>query len=193
MEHILIISGSPGAAGSLETFVRESFRCQAKTVESAYQAKNAFSDNPYVDLALINAPLPDESGVELAKYVTQHTPANCILLIRQETAESLADLTDRYNIITVGKPLNRALLYQLMRTIDIAVRRSNAVYEENRKLEQKIKDIQTVDRAKFMMMEYKGMTEAEAHAYLEKYAMNKRKKKAIAALEIIDRINEQYL
>ena len=37
------------------------------------------------------------------------------------------------------------------------------------------------------------MTEAEAHAYLEQYAMNKRKKKSIAALELIDRINEQYL
>ena len=44
-----------------------------------------------------------------------------------------------------------------------------------------------------MLMQYKGMTEEEAHDYVEQYAMNKRKKKSIAALELIDRLNEQYL
>ena len=71
--------------------------------------------------------------------------------------------------------------------------RSLKLYAENRRLEEKIRDIQTIDKAKFMLMQYKGMTEDEAHAYLEQYAMNKREEKSIAALELIDKINEQYL
>ena len=50
-----------------------------------------------------------------------------------------------------------------------------------------------MDKAKFMLMQYKGMTEEEAHTYLEQYAMNKRKKKILAALAIIDKLSEQYL
>ena len=96
-------------------------------------------------------------------------------------------------MILLGRPLNKAMLYQIIRIIDISVKRSQSIYEENRRLEQKIKDIRTVDRAKFLLMQFEGMTEEEAHAYLEKYAMDKRRRKPIAALEIIDRINEQYL
>jgi response regulator NasT len=93
----------------------------------------------------------------------------------------------------VGKPFSRTLLYQLVKTIDIAVNRSLKLYSENLRLEKKISEIQTIDKAKFMLMQYKGMTEEEAHAYVEQYAMNKRKKKSIAALAIIDKLSEQYL
>ena len=49
---------------------------------------------------------------------------------------------------------------------------------KSEQLEEKISEIQTIDKAKFMLMQYKGMTEEEAHSYLEQYAMNKRKKKS---------------
>ena len=91
------------------------------------------------------------------------------------------------------RPVNRGLLYQLVKTADIALRRSLKLYQEKQRLERRIEEIKIIDKAKFMLMEYKSMTEAEAHEYLEKYAMNKRKKKYIAALELIDRIHEQYM
>ena len=193
MEHVLIVSGSNGAAVSLAGFLRDSFRCTARITESAYQARTALENDRETELVIINAPLLDENGVELAKFVTEQTFSNCILLLKQENAEKMAELTDRYPMFLIGKPLNKPVLYQIIRTVDIAQRRAVQFYEENLRLEQKIKDIRTIDRAKFLMMQYQGLTEEDAHAYLEKYAMDKRKKKSIAALEIIDRINEQYL
>ena len=80
-----------------------------------------------------------------------------------------------------------------MKTLDIAVTRSLKLYSENLRLEEKLREVQTIDKAKFMLMEHKGMTLEEAHAYVEQYAMNKRKKKSIAALAIIDKLSEQYL
>ena len=93
----------------------------------------------------------------------------------------------------MGKPFSKSVLYQIVRTIDIAVNRSAELYRRNAHLEEKINEIQTIDKAKFMLMEFKSMTESEAHAYIEQYAMNKRKKKSIAALAIIDKLSEQYL
>ena len=142
---------------------------------------------------MINSPLMDESGFELAEYIIENTTANCIFMIKDEQAEKVADRADKTGIIIVGKPFSRTLLYQLVKTLDIAVNRSLKLYEENRRLEAKIEDIQAIDKAKFMLMQYKGMTEEEAHAYLEQYAMNKRKKKSLAALAIIDKLSEQYL
>ncbi len=193
MEHVLIVSGSSGAGASLSEFVRESLRCNPKVVYSAYQTKTALEKDPFLELAIINAPLADESGVELAEFITQETASHCILLLRQEKAEELADHANRHQILVMNKPLNKTSLYQLLITVNVAVQRSQTLFAENQRLERKIKDIRTVDRAKFMLMQYQGMTEEQAHSYLEHYAMDKRKRKPIAALEIIDRINEQYL
>lgn len=193
MEKILVVSSNKSASEALVNFLRDSFRCTPKLVESAYQAKVVFDTDPTFELAVINSPLMDESGFELAEYIIDNTSANCIFMIKEEQTEKIADRAEKTGIIIVGKPFSRTLLYQLVKTLDIAVNRSLKLYEENKRLEEKIADIQAIDKAKFMLMQYKGMTEEEAHAYLEQYAMNKRKKKSLAALAIIDKLSEQYL
>ena len=193
MEKVLVISSNKSASEALVNFIRDSFSCTPKLVESAYQAKVYFDSEPSVELAVINSPLMDESGFELAEYIIDKAASNCIFMIKEEHAEKISERAEKSGIIVVAKPFSRTLLYQLVKTLDIAVNRSLKLYSENLRLEEKLREIQAVDKAKFLLMEYKKMTEAEAHAYLEQYAMNKRKKKSIAALEIIDRINEQYL
>lgn len=193
MEKILVVSSNKNASEALVNFLRDSFRCTPKYVESAYQAKVFLDSDPSVELAVINSPLIDESGFDLAEYIIEKTAANCIFMIKDENAEKIEGRAEKSGIIVVGKPFSRTLLYQLIKTIDIAVNRSLKLYHENIRLEEKISEIQTIDKAKFMLMQYKGMTEEEAHSYLEQYAMNKRKKKSLAALAIIDKISEQYL
>ena len=193
MEKVLVISSNKSASEALVNFIRDSFRCTPKLVESAYQAKTYLDAEPSVELAVINSPLMDESGFALAEYIIEKTAANCIFMIKEESIEKISDRAEKCGIIIVGKPFSRTLLYQLVKTLDIAITRSMALYSKNLQLEEKIREIQTIDKAKFMLMEYKSMTESEAHAYIEQYAMNKRKKKSIAALAIIDKLSEQYL
>ena len=193
MEKILVVSSNKTASETLLDFLRGSFKCTPKIVESAYQAQVHLDSDVLTELVMINSPLMDESGVEFAEYVTENTTANCILLIKAETAEKISERAEKAGVIIVGKPFSKAILYQIVRTVDIAVSRSAELYLRNARLEEKINEIQTIDKAKFMLMEYKSMTESEAHAYIEQYAMNKRKKKSIAALAIIDKLSEQYL
>ena len=193
MEKVIVVSSSKTASEALLDFLRSSFKCTPKLVESAYQAKTTLEADILTELVMINSPLMDESGVEFAEYVTKNTSANCILLVKAEAVEKLGERAERAGVIIVGKPFSKTVLYQIVRTVDIAVSRSAELYLRNAHLEEKINEIQTIDKAKFMLMEYKSMTESEAHAYIEQYAMNKRKKKSLAALAIIDKLSEQYL
>ena len=52
------------------------------------------------------------------------------------------------------------------------------------KLKEKMEEIRIVNRAKMLLMQVKGMTEAEAHRYIEKEAMDTGAKK-IAIAELI--------
>ena len=193
MEKILVVSSNKNASETLLDFLRGSFKCTPRIVESAYQAKTVLDSDIMTELVMINSPLMDESGVEFAEYVTEKTPANCILLIKAEVAEKISERAEKAGVIIVAKPFSKTTLYQIVRTVDIAVSRSAQLYLRNAHLEEKINEIQTIDKAKFMLMEFKNMTESEAHVYIEQYAMNKRKKKSIAALAVIDKLSEQYL
>ena len=193
MEKILVVSSNKNATETLLDFLRGSFKCTPKIVESAYQAKTMLESDLLTELVMINSPLMDESGVEFAEYVTENTTANCILFIQAEIADKRGERAEKAGVIIVGKPFSKTILYQIVRTVDIAVSRSADLYLRNARLEEKLNEIQNIDKAKFMLMEYKGMTESEAHSYIEQYAMNKRKKKSIAALAIIDKLSEQYL
>ncbi len=193
MENVLIISSSKGAAEQLAGFIRDYFHSSVKAVETAYQAKTLISNDLSAELAVINAPLSDESGVELAEYIAETTAAGCIIIVKAETAGNITDRLEKSGVIVVTRPFSKTMLYQMIKTVDIAARRSLRIYEKALQLEQKIEELRIIDKAKFMLMEYRNMNESEAHSYIEQYAMNKRKKKKIAALELIDKLNEQYL
>lgn len=193
MENILIISSNSAAADSLTGFIRDSFNCNVSTADSAQQARGIISGNRSWELIVINTPLRDENGLGLAEYAAEVTAASCIMLVRAEAYEKLSPSADRSDVILVSKPFSKQLLYQVIKAVDTSMRRSYALYEETVRLERKIDEIKLVDKAKFKLMQYRGMTEEEAHSYVEQYAMKNRKKKTVAASEIIDKINEQYL
>ncbi len=193
MENVLIISSRKSSADNLGIFMRDTFGCRIRTADTAQQARELLSVNRSWEVILINLPLNDESGLELAEYIAEDTAASCIVFVKAEEAEKIMDKADRNSIIVIAKPFSRQTLYQILKAVDTALRRSWSLYEETVRLERKIEEIRLIDKAKFSLMQYRGMTEEEAHTYLEQYAMKNRRKKTIAASEIIDKINEQYL
>ena len=193
MENVLIISSRKSSAEGLSVFMRDTFGCRIRTADTAQQAREIISVNRSWELVMINMPLGDESGLELAKYVAEDTAASCVIFVKAEEAEKIMDTADRSSIIVIAKPFSRQTLYQILKAVDTALKRSWSLYEETVRLERKIEEIRLIDKAKFTLMQYRGMTEEEAHTYLEQYAMKNRKKKTIAASELIDKINEQYL
>ena len=102
MEKILVVSSNKSATEALLGFLRESFKCTPKIVESAYQAKNLLETDVLTELVMINSPLMDESGVEFAEYVAGNTTANCILLIKSETADKINERAEKSGVILVG-------------------------------------------------------------------------------------------
>lgn len=193
MENVLIISSNSTASESLTEFIRGSFQCDVRNASSAAEGKTIVCGNRSWELVLINLPLSDGSGLELAEFIADSTEASCIIMVKAETAERVMDRADKNGIIVVTKPFSKNVLYQIVKAVDQALRRSWSLYEETVRLERKIGEIQLIDKAKFRLMQYMNMTEDEAHSYLEQYAMKKRLKKTVAASEIIDSINEEYL
>lgn len=185
MGQTLLVSGSEKANQSLAQFVRSADRAERiLTAQSGGEARRLLLEQE-IGILIVNAPLPDEFGHELALHAVHTTAAGALLLVKEETAEAAAEKVEPDGVLVLPKPLNRAMLFQSLRLLRAACNRMASLQNENRKLHRKIEEIRTVDRAKCILIECCGMTEPEAHAFIEKTAMDQRITKLQAANQIL--------
>lgn len=136
-------------------------------------------------MCIINAPLPDESGIRLAENITDKGISGVILIVNTDYYEEITEKTEEFGIITVAKPINKAMLWNAIKLVGAAHNKMQMMKNENDKLLQKIEDIRIVDRAKCLLVSYMSMSEQEAHRYIEKQAMDSRSTKRHVADKIL--------
>ena len=134
---------------------------------------------------LINTPLSDEFGHELAVFAAGSTGAGVVLLVKAEMADEVAVRVEDAGVFVVPKPLNRALLFGAVKLAQAANRRIMGLQRQNNILQQKIDDIRLVDRAKCALIQYRLLTEPEAHKYIEREAMDSRRTRREVAQAIL--------
>ena len=173
MKKILIVSGSDSSLNSLSQLTAEVSELSSYTAKSAAKAIELFNKNDF-DLVLINAPLPDQSGEELAENVAKNTCAGILFLLADKEPIEKAKTLEDLGVFVLGKPINKTLFLQAMRLALSAAQRLQGLKCENQKLQSKIETTKLVERAKFTLITCLKMTEPEAHRYIEKQAMDLR-------------------
>lgn len=138
-----------------------------------------------IDFAIINTPLNDEFGSELAIYFSEELNINTILVVKKDISEEIREKTEEFGITVVSRPLNKETLYQAYILQKSIRRKILGIKNENDRLKNKIEEIKAVDRAKCLLIEHEKMSENEAHKYIEQNAMKQRRKKMEIAREII--------
>ena len=111
--------------------------------------------------------------------------ASTILLFApQEHFDQISYKVEAYGVLTLTAPFDQFYFYNMIK-IAIAVQYKVQVLSSKAiQLKEKMEEIRIVNRAKMLLMQNKGMSEQEAHRYIEKEAMDTGTKK-IAIAEII--------
>jgi AmiR/NasT family two-component response regulator len=127
------------------------------------------------DVVLMDIKMPDMDGIEAARILTEERVAPVVLL----TAFSQRDLVERAKDAgVVGylvKPIQEA---DLAPAIEIALSRFQEFRELEREVDNLADQLETrklVDRAKGILMDTQGLTEAAAFRRIQKMSMNTRK------------------
>lgn len=137
------------------------------------------------DVVLMDIKMPDMDGIEAAKVLTEERIAPVVLL----TAFSQRDLVERAKEAgVVGYLVKPIQDTDLTPAIEIAISR----FQEFRELEKEVDNLQDqletrkmVDRAKGILMDSQGLTEAAAFRRIQKMSMNTRKSMREIAQAII--------
>lgn len=174
MNAILVVSSSPQGAGLLIDLIKDSsLVSQIDQAQSGSSARRRLIEKEYA-LVLINAPLSDEFGHELAVHVSRESASGVVLIVKSELADEVYGHVENDGVLVVSKPVGKALFYQALKLAAASHRRVLGLRGANEKLQNKIEEMRMVDRAKRALIHYLDMTEPQAHRYIEKQAMDLR-------------------
>ena len=185
MDSVLIVSSSEKGRSYFTELLNSCSFSQITTLKNGGEARRAMIETEY-ELVLINTPLSDEFGHELAQMISQTTTSGIILVVKSDYEDEVSEKVEDYGAVVVAKPISRVLFNQSLKLVNASRNRLLGLKSENIKLQQKIEEIRLVDRAKYSLMQYLKLDEAQAHRYIEKQAMDMRTTRAKIAQSILN-------
>ena len=181
---VLIVTASERFTDSIMPLLPMTDYWPVQTASSVAEARRWLADTEF-DIVLINTPLPDDFGMHLAIDICTGSGAGVLLLVKNDHYNEIYSKVVRYGVITLSKPTNRQMVAQYLRILCATRERIRQMQAKQATVEEKIKEIRLVNRAKWLLIECLNMTEAEAHRYIEKQAMDLRISRREAAENII--------
>ena len=184
MEQALIICDAPKGREFFEDILTKNGYEHIVVAMDGEEGKRALIEGEF-DICVINAPMHNTNPIALAKDIASKNICQVILFVREEVFESTAEAVEDYGVMTMSKPVNRQAFWSTLKLAKAASARIAIANREIKRLQKKLDEQKTVGRAKCLLIEKKQMTEAEAHRYMEKQAMDRRVSREVIAEDII--------
>ncbi len=181
----LLVGSSEKSQALLQTLLSGTGFNQCSLAQNGAEARRMLNQGEYA-LTVINTPLTDEPGIDLAVKTAQSTLSGVILLVKAEMADAISQKVEESGVLVVAKPVARQLFDQALRLSMTARNRMLMLQNQNEKLQKKIEEMRMVDRAKCALIQYLRMTEQQAHRHIEKQAMDTRQTKMQVARDIVN-------
>ena len=181
---VLIVTASDSFTNSVMPLLPVTDYWPVTTARSVGEARRKIAETDF-DIVLINAPLPDDFGMRLAIDICTNSGAGVLLMVKNDLFNDIYAKVISYGVITLSKPTNLQMVAQNLRILCATRERLRQMEAKQATVEEKIEEMRLVNRAKWLLIECLGMTEPEAHRYIEKQSMDERISKREVAESII--------
>lgn len=185
---VLVISAKENFNASLQSLFPESKYAPVQMVSSVSLAKRVLLERSF-DFVFINTPLPDDFGTRFAIEISGNKGTVILLLVRNEVYEEVCDKVTEYGILTLPKPASKQMVAHTLNFMAGIRERLRKLENKSLSMEEKMKEIRLVNRAKWVLIDELKMSEADAHRYIEKQAMDR----CVSRREIAEEIISTYL
>lgn len=181
---VLVVSASEKFNQALPELFPVTTYSPVNVVYSVSTAKRALSERDF-DFVIVNSPLPDENGVRFSAETIDSYNTVVLFLSKVEGYEDAYDKLVSHGVFLLQKPLSKPLFQAAAGWLISARERIRKTEKKTLSIEEKMNEIRAVNRAKWLLISELGMSEPDAHRYVEKQAMDRCVSKLQVALEII--------
>lgn len=137
------------------------------------------------DAVLFVLPAFTQGRAERIAALVREAAAGVAVLVRAEERAAAEETLGGLGVLVASAGANAKNIPVLLSVAVKITRRLRLLGSENVRLRGTIDDLKLIDRAKCALIQYLNMTEADAHRFIEKQAMNRRQPKREVALEIL--------
>ena len=169
---VLLVSPSEKFISSLTSLLSEDRYHPVAVAGDVASARRMLLESRY-DIVVINASVADDFGTRLALDLCRDSATGVLLLVKAEHYPDINARVSPCGVLTLSKPTSAQLVTQTMQLLCGTCERLRRMAQKTASLEEKMEDIRVVNRAKWLLIDQLKMTEAQAHRYIEKQAMDR--------------------
>ncbi len=182
---ILVVSGSEQFDPVVKRSLPVGDFMTVDFLRSASSARRSILER-YYDIVVINAPLPDDSGIDLAMDIVEDTNISVLIVTTPDIYGDVLDRVTDVGIMAIQKPFQRGLLNKSIRYLISVQNKLQKLSIEITSAKEKLEEVKIISRAKVLLIEKRGMSEDEAHRFIGSEAMNEGISRRRAAERIMD-------
>ena len=184
MPNLLFVSKSELSIEFVQLIKQAGYSLFAQ-VKSANEARRILHEKD-IETVIINTPLTDEFGHDLALNIDDTMMTNVIMLANVDVIDTLEQKMYGTSVIAISKPVSKRQLYKVLSFFRAESQKISRLHDENTKLQEKLEEFKLISRAKMLLIEKNKMSEEAAHKHIDKTAKDQRRLKKDVAKSIID-------
>ncbi len=140
-------------------------------------------ENP--DIILIGVETPDENTIAIVDTISSNFPRPIVMFAKDERSETIRKVTRAgVSAYAVGS-LSKERMVTIIKAAVARFSEFQALLQELEKTKTTLEERKTIERAKEIVAQQRGTSEADAYKVMRKMAMDQRKRLAEIAKEII--------
>lgn len=178
---ILLVRGTAAEPVGLSVFAAAQPDVQVQTVSGLDEARTALG-RQHPTLIVMQSDEPGGQDLRRCAEMAAGAEAVFLLLVRQEAYSAVWRFLQKSGVCVMTWPMEPAILTQTLRNLLLLKKSMQAQTDQ---LRSQLQDLKRIQKAKGLLMRQLGMTEQDAHRWIEKAAMDRCVKKREIAETII--------
>ena len=184
---VLVVSASENFNNALSALLPAFRYAPVRYVSGISAAKRILSERDF-DFLILNSPLPDGPGTDLAIDFSSSSGGIALLIVRSDMLEGIRNKVTPHGVFTLSKPLSIEMFSAALDWMSSARERLRNSERKSLSFEEKMREIRLVNRAKWLLITELKMEEPQAHRYIEKQAMDR----CVTRIEVAEEIINTY-
>lgn len=182
---LLFVQDAAAEPAALGAFAAEQPALALVTADGLDEAERKLAQ---LDPALVvwQCDAPGLPALRQCVRLAEGSEAVFLLLVRPGTYEAVWQFVQAAGICVMSWPAPQEVFRQTLRNLLLLLKKSlRAMQEKTDQLQSQLQDMKRIQKAKSLLMNQLGMSEADAHRWIEKAAMDRCVKKREIAETII--------
>ena len=181
---LLFVQDAAAEPAALGAFAAEQPALALVTADGLDEAERKLAQ---LDPALVvwQCDAPGLPALQQCVRLAESSEAVFLLLVRPGTYEAAWQFVQAAGICVMSWPAPQEVFRQTLRNLLLLKKSLRAMQEKTDQLQSQLQDMKRIQKAKSLLMNQLGMSEADAHRWIEKAAMDRCVKKREIAETII--------